>query len=114
MSQRYPEASKIEEGTIGGEQMLMAHQQSAELAKPGVGSFDDPTPLVAPQFGHPQTFFACDSPGKARSARCRVSAIAGARGPNRRQCRRSPVPVFAADGPSLVARGLRRAWLPQA
>jgi hypothetical protein len=30
--------------------MLMAHQQSAELAKPGVGSFDDPTPLVAPQF----------------------------------------------------------------
>ncbi len=30
--------------------MLMAHQQSAELAQPGVGSFDDPTPLVAPQF----------------------------------------------------------------
>jgi len=30
--------------------MLMAHQQSAELAKPGIGSFDDPTPPVAPQF----------------------------------------------------------------
>ena len=30
--------------------MLMTHQQSSELAKPGVGSFDDPTPLVAPQF----------------------------------------------------------------
>ena len=30
--------------------MLMAHQQSAELAEPGVGSFDDPTPLVAPKF----------------------------------------------------------------
>jgi len=29
--------------------MLVTHQQSSELAKPGVGSFDDPTPLVAPQ-----------------------------------------------------------------
>src|SRR5437667_4996548 len=29
--------------------MLMTHQQSSELAKPGVGSFDDPTPLVASQ-----------------------------------------------------------------
>lgn len=29
--------------------MLMTHQQSSELAKPGVGSFHDPTPLVAPQ-----------------------------------------------------------------
>jgi hypothetical protein len=30
--------------------MLMTDQQSSELAKPGVGSFDDPTPLVAAQF----------------------------------------------------------------
>jgi len=30
--------------------MLMTHQQSSELAQPGVGSFDDPTPLVASQF----------------------------------------------------------------
>jgi hypothetical protein len=28
----------------------MTHQQSSELAKLGVGWFDDPTPLVAPQF----------------------------------------------------------------
>jgi hypothetical protein len=27
----------------------MTDQQASELAKPGVGSFDDPTPLVAPQ-----------------------------------------------------------------
>ena len=30
--------------------MLMTDQQSSELAKPGVGSFDDPAPLVAAQF----------------------------------------------------------------
>ena len=30
--------------------MLMTHQQSSELAKPGVGSFDDPASLVAAQF----------------------------------------------------------------
>jgi len=30
--------------------MLMAHQQSSELSKPGVGSFDDPTALIAAQF----------------------------------------------------------------
>jgi hypothetical protein len=29
--------------------MLMTDQQASELAKPGVGSFDGPTPLVAPQ-----------------------------------------------------------------
>jgi hypothetical protein len=28
----------------------MAHQQSSELSKPGVGSFDDPTALIAAQF----------------------------------------------------------------
>src|ERR1700756_3373637 len=30
--------------------MLMTDQQASELAKPGVGSFDNPTPLVAAQF----------------------------------------------------------------
>jgi len=30
--------------------MLVTHQQSAELAQPGVGSFDDPTPFVPAQF----------------------------------------------------------------
>jgi hypothetical protein len=28
----------------------MANQESAELAKPGVGAFDDPAPFVAPEF----------------------------------------------------------------
>jgi hypothetical protein len=31
--QRNPEASEIEEGTIGGEQMLTTNQQSAKLAQ---------------------------------------------------------------------------------
>jgi hypothetical protein len=35
--QRNPEAGNIEEGAVGGEQMLMANQQSAELTKPCVG-----------------------------------------------------------------------------
>src|SRR5882724_1365551 len=30
--------------------MFMTHQQSSELAQPGVGSCDDPTPFVASQF----------------------------------------------------------------
>ena len=30
--------------------MFMTHQQASELAQPGVGSFDHPTPLVASQF----------------------------------------------------------------
>jgi hypothetical protein len=47
VSQGNPEAREVEEGSISGEQMLMTDQQASELAKPGVGSFDDPTPLVA-------------------------------------------------------------------
>src|SRR6266571_5072166 len=50
MSQGNPEAREIEEGSISGEQMFMTDQQSSELSKPGVGSFDDPTTLVAAQF----------------------------------------------------------------
>lgn len=30
--------------------MLMTDQQSSELAEPGIGSFDDPTALIATQF----------------------------------------------------------------
>src|ERR1035438_10515645 len=48
--ERDPEASQVEEGTVGGEQMLMTHQQAAELTEPGIGSFHDPAALVAPQF----------------------------------------------------------------
>jgi hypothetical protein len=50
VSQGNPEAGKVEEGAIAGEQMLMTHEQAAELTQPGVGSLDDPTPLVAPRF----------------------------------------------------------------
>src|SRR5664280_1046913 len=37
-----PEAGEVEEGTVGGEQMLMTHQQATELTEPGIGSFHDP------------------------------------------------------------------------
>src|SRR5581483_6994663 len=42
--QRDPEASEVEESVVGGDQMLMTNQQSAELAEPGVGSLHDPSP----------------------------------------------------------------------
>jgi len=45
--QRNLEASEIEEGAIGGEQMLVTHKQSAELTKPGVGALHDPAASVA-------------------------------------------------------------------
>jgi hypothetical protein len=45
-----PEASEIEEGSIGGEEVLMANQESAELTEPGVGAFDDPASFVTPEF----------------------------------------------------------------
>ena len=47
MPQCNPETSKIEEGVIGGEQMLMTHKQSAELTKPRVGTLHDPAASVA-------------------------------------------------------------------
>src|SRR5712692_7250957 len=50
MSQRNPEAGQIEEGAVGGEQMLMTNQQSSELTEPGVGSFHNPAALITPQF----------------------------------------------------------------
>jgi hypothetical protein len=50
MPQRNPEAREVEEGPIGGEQMLMAHQQAAKLTQPGVGSLHDPAPFIASHF----------------------------------------------------------------
>src|SRR5229473_961207 len=50
MSQRNPEAGQLEEGAVGGEQMLMTNQQSSELTEPGVGSFHNPAALITPQF----------------------------------------------------------------
>jgi len=47
---RDPEAGEVEEGVVGGEQMLMTNQQAAELAEPGVGSLHDPSPLIAAKF----------------------------------------------------------------
>ena len=40
----------MEEGSIGGEEMLMAHEESAELAEPCIGTFDDPAVFVASEF----------------------------------------------------------------
>src|SRR5664280_3614908 len=37
-----PEAGEVEEGIVSGEQMLMTHQQAAELSEPRVGSLHDP------------------------------------------------------------------------
>ena len=66
--------------------MLMTHQQSAELAKPGIGSLHDPAAFVASQFA--SIFVACRArlfSGTARSTRCRVSSAARATGRNRRR-----------------------------
>ena len=39
----------MKEARIGGDQPLIAHYQTAELAKPGDGPFDDPPPAIPPQ-----------------------------------------------------------------
>ncbi len=39
----------MEEGSVGGEEMRMSGRQSAELAEPCVGAFDDPATLVSSQ-----------------------------------------------------------------
>ena len=115
MSQRNPEAGNVEEGAISGEQMLMTHQQSSELAKPGVGSFDDPTPLVASQLTPILVApLPIVLPVRHDQLDTAFSAIAGATDPNRRRCRQSPVPAFAADGLWVAEPRLLGAWLPQA
>ena len=43
-----PEASNVEEGLVGGEQMLMTDEQAAESTEPGIGSLHDPSPPAAP------------------------------------------------------------------
>ena len=42
-----PEAGEVKEGVLNGEQMLVTNQQSAELPEPCIGSFHDPSALVA-------------------------------------------------------------------
>lgn len=46
-SGRNPEAGEIEESAVGGEQLLMADQQAAELTEPGIGSLHNPAANVA-------------------------------------------------------------------
>jgi hypothetical protein len=45
--ERYPEAGKVKEGVVNGEQMFVTNQQSAELPEPRIGSLHDPSSLVA-------------------------------------------------------------------
>ena len=42
-----PEAGEIKEGVVNGEQMLVTNQQSAKLPEPCIGSFHNPSALVA-------------------------------------------------------------------
>jgi len=42
-----PEAGEVKEGVVNGEQMLVTNQQSAKLPEPCIGSFHDPSALVA-------------------------------------------------------------------
>jgi len=42
-----PEAGEVNEGVVNGEQMLVTNQQSAKLPEPCIGSFHDPSALVA-------------------------------------------------------------------
>jgi hypothetical protein len=95
--------------------MLMTDQQSSELAKPGVGSFDDPTPLVAAQFAPIfVTPLLIVLPVWHDQLDAAFLQIAGATDPNRRRYRQSPFPAFVADGLWLAEPRLLGAWLPQA
>src|ERR1700676_4402530 len=42
-----PEAREVKEGVVNGEQMLVTNQQSAKLPEPCIGSFHNPSALVA-------------------------------------------------------------------
>jgi hypothetical protein len=39
----------MKKGAIDCERAIVTHYQATEVAEPGVGAFDDPTPLVPPQ-----------------------------------------------------------------
>ncbi len=39
----------MEEGFVGGEEVLMTNEESAELTEPCVGPLDDPSALVSSQ-----------------------------------------------------------------
>ena len=50
MSQGNPEAGDVEEGAVGGEQVLMTNQQATELPQPRIGPLHDPAAFIPPQF----------------------------------------------------------------
>ena len=43
------ETGDMKEGTIDGEQAVVAHDQAPEVSEPGVGALNDPATPVAPQ-----------------------------------------------------------------
>lgn len=45
-----PAAGEVKEGVVDGEQVLMTHQQSAELSQPGMDMLHDSSALVASEF----------------------------------------------------------------
>lgn len=92
MPQGNPEASDLQEGVVGGEKMLKAYKQSAELTEPGVGALHDPTAFIAPHFASvviapPLIVFS----GMVQSVRWPISSAAGATDRNCNRYRRSPV-----------------------
>jgi hypothetical protein len=48
--ERNPEACEVKEGIVDGEQMFVTNQQAAKLSDPGIGSFHNPSTIVATQF----------------------------------------------------------------
>ena len=49
MSEGDKQAGEVEEGSIHGDLMIMANQQTAKVSQPGKGAFDFPTVAVAPE-----------------------------------------------------------------
>src|ERR1700680_3192010 len=107
VSQGNPEAGEIEEGAVSGEQMLMTKQQPAELTQPGISSFHDPAPLVAPQFASVfiPPFLVVLTVG-CNQFDASASSGVGAAGLNRSRRRQLSVRGFVAGGLSYAARGL--------
>ena len=97
--ERNPEAGEVEEGAVGGEQMLMTNQQAAKLSEPRVGSLHDPAALVAPQFA---SIFVAPLlvvlPVRRNQFDASLLQSLDAAGRNRSRDRQSRAPAFAAGG----------------
>jgi hypothetical protein len=94
--------------------MLMANQQAAELTEPSVGSFHDPTALVAAEcasiFVPPFLVVVAVRHNQFNASPLQPLAVDR----NRSRDPQSRGRAFAVAGLSTGGRGLRRAWLPQA